>query len=79
MRYAIVGAGSVGGLIGSQLTRAGHDTVLIDQWPEHVEAMRRLGMNLDLSGQQMRVPVRALHLHEVQSLQRTPIDMAPAV
>jgi 2-dehydropantoate 2-reductase len=76
MRYAIVGAGSVGGLIGAQLTRAGHDTVLVDQWPEHVDVMQRHGICLDLSGKQITVPVHALHLYEVQSLLRNPIDMA---
>src|SRR2546422_6444567 len=33
-------------LFRSLLTRAGRDVTLIDQWPEHVETMRRKGLRL---------------------------------
>ncbi|MFC2052294.1 2-dehydropantoate 2-reductase N-terminal domain-containing protein, partial [Chloroflexota bacterium] len=38
-RIAVISPGGVGGPLGGLLTRAGHDVVLIDQWPAHVEAM----------------------------------------
>jgi 2-dehydropantoate 2-reductase len=39
-RIAVLGAGANGASIGADLTKAGHDVVLIDQWPARVEAMR---------------------------------------
>ncbi|PYM78774.1 MAG: hypothetical protein DME13_28070, partial [Candidatus Rokuibacteriota bacterium] len=39
-RLGILGAGAIGCVVGGLLTKAGHDVTLIDQWPEHVEAMR---------------------------------------
>lgn len=74
-RIGIVGAGAVGSVVGGLLTKAGYDVTLIDQWPEHVETMRRHGLRLSgLSGEQT-IPVRALHVHEAQSIE-TPLDLA---
>ena len=42
-RYIIFGAGAVGGLIGAQLHRAGHDVTLIARGA-HLETMRRDGL-----------------------------------
>lgn len=41
---AVLGTGANGATIAADLTRAGHDVVLIDQWPAHVEAMRANGV-----------------------------------
>jgi len=38
---AVLGTGAIGSSVGADLTKAGHDVVLIDQWPAHVEAMRK--------------------------------------
>jgi alkanesulfonate monooxygenase SsuD/methylene tetrahydromethanopterin reductase-like flavin-dependent oxidoreductase (luciferase family) len=46
MRIGIVGAGAIGCVVGELLTRAGHDVTLIDQWPEHVETLKRRGLPL---------------------------------
>jgi len=78
-RIVVVGAGAVGGYVGGHLTRAGHDVTLIDPWPEHVEAMRRNGLQLSglTAAERHTVPVNALHLTEVQSLvKQKPIDVA---
>ena len=45
-RLGIIGAGAIGCVVGGLLTKAGHDVTLIDQWPEHVETMRRRGLRL---------------------------------
>jgi 2-dehydropantoate 2-reductase len=66
MRIGIVGVGAIGGVVGGMLTRAGHDVTLVDQWPEHVEAMKRVGLRLSGTCGEHLVPVRALHLHELQ-------------
>src|SRR5437868_4010026 len=65
---AFIGAGAVGGYVGAQLARAGEDVVLIDAWPEHVDAIKRDGMHLEGSQGRHVVRVRAMHIHEVQSL-----------
>ena len=40
-RIGIIGVGAIGGIVGGMLTKAGHDVTLIDQWPDHVEAMKK--------------------------------------
>ena len=74
-RIGIVGAGAIGCVVGGLLTKAGRDVTLIDQWPEHVEAMKTRGLRLSGTCGDHTIPVRALHLHEVQSL-REPFDLA---
>ena len=67
-RIAILGAGAIGSVVGGLLTRAGRDVTLIDQWPEHVEAMRARGLRLSGTIGDFVVPVRALHIHELQTV-----------
>ncbi|PYO22046.1 MAG: hypothetical protein DMD85_12450 [Candidatus Rokuibacteriota bacterium] len=67
-RLGIVGAGAIGCVVGGLLTKAGHDVTLIDQWPEHVETMRRRGLRLTGTCGDHTIAVSALHLHEAQSI-----------
>jgi 2-dehydropantoate 2-reductase len=64
-RIAVLGSGANGSAIGADLTMAGHDVALIDQWPEHVETMRRQGLTIEMPGETLCVPVRAHHLCDV--------------
>jgi len=73
MRIGIVGAGAIGSVVGGLLTKAGHDVTLIDQWPEHVEAMRRHGLRLSGTCGEHVVKVTACHLHEAQAIEE-PFD-----
>ena len=78
-RIAVVGAGALGGYVGGTLAHLGHDVTLIDAWPEHVETIRARGLELDGITPEERFTVRkakTLHLTEVQSLARTPVDVA---
>jgi 2-dehydropantoate 2-reductase len=78
-RIAVVGAGAIGGYTGGHMTRAGHDVTLIDAWPEHVEYMRKNGLHLSglTPAESHTVPVKALHVCDVQSLTRgRPVDIA---
>lgn len=76
-RVCIVGAGAVGGYVGAHLARAGLDPILVDPWPEHVEAMRRHGLSVTGMAGAVETPVRALHLCDVPQLVReAPIDVA---
>jgi 2-dehydropantoate 2-reductase len=69
MRIGIMGAGAIGSNVGGMLAKAGHDITLIDQWPAHVDAIKANGLRLGGSWGDVRVPVKALHLYEAQSIQ----------
>ena len=73
MRIGIIGAGAIGCVVGGMLTRAGEDVTLIDQWPEHVQQMKDHGLRLSGTCGEHVVPVRALHVHELQTV-REPFD-----
>ena len=75
-RIAFMGAGGVGAYVGGHLARVGEDVTLIDPWPDHIEAIKQNGLNLSGTQGEHTVKVNALHLHEVQSLYKTPIDIA---
>ncbi len=77
-KIAIVGAGAVGAHVGGHLARTGRDVTFIDPWPEHVEYMKAHGIELSgvTEAERFTVPVRALHLCEVESLSReAPFDI----
>ena len=67
-RIGIIGAGAIGSVVGGMLTKAGRDVTLIDQWPDHVEAMKKIGLRLSGTCGEHLVPVRALHIYELQSV-----------
>lgn len=73
MRIGIMGVGAIGSVVGGMLTKAGHDVTLIDQWPAHVEAMKRDGLKLSGTCGDHVVPVKAVHLCEAQLIQE-PFD-----
>ena len=64
-KIAVLGAGANGASIGANLTQAGLDVVLIDQWPAHVEAMRARGLCIEMPAERLQLPVRAHHLCDV--------------
>ena len=52
---------------------------LVNPWPEHVEIIRKRGLELDgltPEGKFVVTKAKILHLTEVQSLAKTPIDVA---
>src|SRR5438046_10519310 len=67
-RIGIIGVGSIGSVVGGLLTKAGHDVTLIDQWPDHVQAMKHDGLRLSGTCGEHLIPVRALGIHELQSV-----------
>jgi 2-dehydropantoate 2-reductase len=67
-RIGIVGAGAIGCVVGGLLAKAGEDVTLIDQWPEHVDAIRRRGLRLGGTCGEHTVAIKALHVHEAQSV-----------
>ena len=78
-KIVVVGAGAIGGYAGGHMARGGEDVTLIDPWPEHVDHMNRNGLRLDGVTRQecCVVPVKAIHLTEVQALAKSrPVDIA---
>jgi len=67
-KIAVLGAGANGASIGADLTHAGLDVVLIEQWPEHVQAMRSNGLRIEMPDETLQVPVRAYDLCDVATL-----------
>lgn len=72
----IVGAGAVGGYVGGHLSRSGHRVTFVDPWPEHVDAIRRDGVRLSGTQGDYQVKIEAMHVSDVQSLTRSPVDIA---
>ena len=73
-RIAVLGAGANGASIGADLTAAGLDVTLIEQWPAHVEAMRARGIRIEMPDTLLETPVQTMHLCEVATLRR-PFDV----
>jgi len=78
-RMVFVGAGALGGYVGGNLARLGHDVTFVDPWPEHVETIRRRGLELDGLTAEEKFTVKdlkILHVTEAQSFARAPFDIA---
>jgi len=75
-RIVFMGAGAVGGYIGGHFARIGEDVTLIDPWPEHIEYIKHNGIHLSGTQGEHTIRLKALHLHEVQGLYKTPVDIA---
>ncbi len=73
-KIAVLGTGANGASIAADLTNAGLDVVLIEQWPAHVEAMRDNGVRVEMPDQTVITPVRAFHLCEVATFD-APFDV----
>jgi 2-dehydropantoate 2-reductase len=61
-KIAVLGTGAIGSSIGADLTHAGLDVTLIDQWPSHVRAMKTNGLQIQFKDSHFQVPVNALNL-----------------
>lgn len=67
-RIAVLGAGANGASVAADLARAGANAVLIDQWPENVERIRKHGLTVELPDETLRVPITAMHLCELGTI-----------
>lgn len=59
MRICFLGAGSLGSTIGGILSAGGSDVYLVDQWQEHVDAMKRDGLTIQENGSERVIKVKA--------------------
>lgn len=68
-----LGGGAVGSYTGGMLAAAGAEVVLIDGWPEHVEAIRARGLTIAAPEGEQRAQLAAWHLGEASRLR----ELAP--
>jgi len=70
-KIAVLGAGAIGSSVAADLTKAGYDITVVDQWPAQVEALKAAGLHIQVADGDIRVPIRALHLCDLAS---TPLE-----
>jgi 2-dehydropantoate 2-reductase len=73
-RIAFVGTGAQGASIGADFALAGLDVTFIEQWPDHVEAIRKNGITVNLPTRTINAEVPALHLCQVAEV-KEPFDL----
>ena len=73
-RIAFLGTGAQGASIGADFVLAGHDVTFIEQWPDHVNAIRENGITVNLPTRTINARVKALHLCEVAEI-KEPFDL----
>lgn len=57
MKYAILGAGAMGSIIGALLKKGGQDVILVDPYQEHMEKIKQDGLNLQMIDQNETIPL----------------------
>ncbi|MCZ6454618.1 MAG: hypothetical protein O6909_10300 [Alphaproteobacteria bacterium] len=67
-KIAALGTGANGSSTAANLTDAGYDVVLIDQWAAHVEAIRENGLLINMPDEDLHVHPRAYHLSDMCTL-----------
>jgi 2-dehydropantoate 2-reductase len=65
MRMIVIGAGPIGGIIGGRLARAGQDMTFVDVDQEHIAAIRRNGLQVDVPYGSFNVKIRILSPDEI--------------
>jgi 2-dehydropantoate 2-reductase len=60
LQLTIIGAGAIGGTIGAHLIRDGHDVLLCDADPAHVDAINARGLSICGPVENFTVPARAV-------------------
>ena len=48
-KIAVLGAGAIGSSVSADLTKAGYDITVIDQWPAQVEALKATGLHIQVA------------------------------
>ncbi len=64
---AVLGCGAIGSSVSADLTQAGYDPTVIDQWPAQVEALKANGISITMPDGEVKTPIRALHLCDLAS------------
>lgn len=73
-RIAFLGTGAQGASIAADFALAGLDVTFIDQWPDHITAIRENGITVNLPTRTINARVPALHLCQVAEI-KEPFDL----
>lgn len=73
-RIAFLGTGAQGASIAADFALAGLDITFIDQWPDHIEAIRKNGITVNLPTRTINARPPALHLCQIAEI-REPFDL----
>ena len=73
-RIAVMGTGGIGAVVGGMLAHAGHDVTLVDQWSEHMDAVKRDGLLVSTLSGDFQTRPKALRISEIQGVGE-PFDM----
>ena len=65
-RMIVIGTGPIGGIIGGRLARAGHDISFVDIDREHVAAIRKDGLQVDVPDGAFNVKVNIAFPEEIE-------------
>ena len=68
VNIAVLGTGANGSSITASLIDAGYNIVMIDQWADHVNAIRENGLLIQLPEEDIQVFPRAYHLSDICTL-----------
>ena len=66
-KIAVLGAGAIGSSVSADLTAAGLDVSVIDQWPAQVETIRTQGLTVRMPDREVKTLIRAFHLCDMAS------------
>ena len=66
-KIAVLGAGAIGSSVSADLTKAGYDITVIDQWPAQVEKIRTDGLEVTMPDGVVKTKINALHLCDLSS------------
>ena len=67
-KMAVLGTGAIGSSVGADLTKAGYDVMLIDQWPAHVDAMKDDGLRVTMADEDLHTTLNAIHNCDLATL-----------
>jgi len=64
-KIAVFGSGAIGSCVAASLSAAGEDVTIIDQWPQHIEAMKAGGVRVVTKQDDTTTRVNACHIYEL--------------
>ena len=64
-KFAVIGTGPIGGIIGGRLARAGHDLTFVDVDQEHIAAIREKGLQVDVPDGAFNVKIKIVSPQEL--------------
>ena len=71
MKYALLGAGAMGSIIGALLKKGGQDVVLVDPYQKHMDKIKQDGLNLRMIDQNETVQLETC----VNPAEASPVDV----